>query len=121
MSDAVTYILFNFFRPTGACSLCHGFSWARLSINLSTPRPFSGSCVCSGSLTAYGKASSVTQPPVAAKIHQSFYVCHDLAAQITFNPITFVNNCSQLLQFVVGKFFGLAVKVDSRMSQNFSR
>lgn len=84
-------------------------------------RPFPGSCIGLGSLTAQWQATSVANTAVTAKIQQALDVELVLTPEVTFN-IHLRDFGAQLIELFLGEVLYLGRRADAcRLAQLFGR
>src|SRR5277367_387105 len=66
-------------------------------------RPLAGACIGMGPLPANRQAATMTQPTVAAKIHQPLDVHGDFTSQIALDDVVAVDHLAQLQHFLIGQ------------------
>jgi hypothetical protein len=83
-----------------------------------TSRPFPGTRIGLGALTAARKTLPVTQSPVAAEIHQTLYIHRNVAAQITLDLDILINMLSDLRHFGLGQIVAAGIVIDTGCVEN---
>src|SRR5262249_50518932 len=66
-------------------------------------RPLAGASVGMGPLTAHWKPAAMSQPPVAAEVHQPLDIHCDVAPQIAFDHVVTIDDLANLQYLLVGQ------------------
>jgi hypothetical protein len=77
----------------------------------SSGRAFSGAGVGLGALAPHRKSLAMTQSPVTAKVHESFFFHRNVTPQITFNLDVLVDVIPDLGYFCLGQLIRPGVAV----------
>src|SRR5512137_1018489 len=86
-----------------------------------TFRPLPGARVGAGPLSPHRESPPVTQPPVAADVHESLDVHGHLALQIALDPVAALDDPPQLVDLVLGEVLDADVLADLGLGQNLPR
>src|SRR5206468_1469800 len=93
----------------------------RLRTDDAALRTLAGARVGVRTLTARRQTLAVTQPAVAAQVHQALDVHRHLAAEVTLDLVGVLDDLADLARLVLGEVLGAGGEVDARLGDDVVR